>query len=78
MAVSTVRSKNGCICDENGSYMEFIADTTEDILELPTGNDVKKTENQPRPGSMALCVQNGSVYILSNSRKWEVFMEGNK
>lgn len=40
---------------------ELIADTTTDILNLPT--DIA-------PGSTAYCVETGAAYILGGDKKW--------
>lgn len=58
----------------DGCYMEFVADTVDDVATLPTGND-NVSGVRPRPGSMAVCIGNRSLYILSNARKWVLFAE---
>lgn len=40
---------------------ELVADTLEDILNLPT--DIA-------PGSTAYCIENGAVYILGGDKQW--------
>lgn len=68
-------SLNGHLQDEDGRYVEFVVDTTDDISTLPTGNESDTKLVKPRPGSMAVCTGNRSLYILSNARVWVLFAE---
>lgn len=68
-------SLNGHLQDGDGRYVEFIADTADDISALPTGNESEPQIVKPRPGSMAVCTGNRNLYILSNARVWVLFVE---
>ena len=66
-------SQNGMnVQNEEGVYMEFICDTAEDIAQLPTGRECGVYLDRPRPGSMAVCIAQKSLYTLSNQREWKL------
>ena len=57
----------------SGAYHEYIADAYSDIAGIPLdGTGIDK----PRPGSKCLCLDTGSVYVLSPSGTWQLLIEG--
>ena len=59
--------------DKFSTYVtEFICDTIADIANLPT------EKNKVYPGSAALVVSTGDIYILNASRKWILFGSGSE
>lgn len=51
--------------DDIATYVkEFVADTEEDIKDLPTKRD------EVYPGSVCIVVSNATVYMLNNQMEW--------
>ena len=51
--------------DHNNSYYtEFVIDTVADVQTLPTD------ERSCSAGSVAICIENSEVYMLTSKREW--------
>lgn len=67
--INTIRQGTRLVEDENGTYTEYICSNVADTANLPTGINSDSLD-RPRPGSLAVVITTGDVYMLSPEREW--------
>lgn len=66
--------------DKPFNYSEFICDSKEDLIELPTNkspSNVNKNILSCSIGSIALCISEKQFFILNNVNEWKLFKDNN-
>lgn len=59
--------------DAGGAYFEFLIDSSDKLTSVPTDTIVLGC--RPRAGSVVLCLDPLSIYLLSNAREWQKVWE---
>ena len=59
--------------DTGGAYFEFLIDSSDKLTAVPTDGVILGC--RPRPGSIVLCLDTLSIYLLSNARQWQKVWE---
>lgn len=75
MAFSVIRKDSAPGFDNLGCYTEYACDERADVATLPTGVGVTDRQLKPRGGSMAVCAEPPSLYMLTPSRAWKKLWE---
>lgn len=68
-----MNSENVKGSDKGGAYFEFLIDSSDKLTDVPTDGVVLGC--RPRAGSVVLCLNPLSIYLLSNAREWQKVWE---